>query len=242
MNKRYQLFREAVHASFYHKREIDEGFIIDYLIEKLVYEQHRTKVLSRLYDENIKKLKGADRAKVRMSGLSLQRIFIPYLDRFDELFDYHRDGRLVVMWPTSESHFYLVDEYGPKETEDFGYWKFVGYNLLRPIFAAHGIGTSRPTAKHAGYLLIADRRRRAFYAGYKKEVISHFEVVCDINDQEGKKPVLREFPKLATERVLFEMEKELIRTYGEADLGPHRTDISYLYMPDSNAVATFGIN
>ena len=37
MNKRYQLFREAVHASFYHKREIDEGFIIDYLIEKLVY-------------------------------------------------------------------------------------------------------------------------------------------------------------------------------------------------------------
>ena len=91
MSTRDEIFRDAIGASRLHAAGIDEAFIIDYLIEQLVFERFRSGYLLRIHRDAIKKKLGRYPEEKHL-GLSMKRIYIPYLGRFDELFDYRGEA------------------------------------------------------------------------------------------------------------------------------------------------------
>lgn len=92
MSNRDEILRGAVAASRLHDNGIDEAFIIDYLIEKLIFEQHRAAVLVKIHEDYLSETgRAAPVVSGTRHGLRLERINIPFLAEFDTLFDYRRD-------------------------------------------------------------------------------------------------------------------------------------------------------
>ena len=239
MSTRDKLLRDAIGASKLHTAGIDQAFIIDYLVERLTFEHFRSNYLLRIHSEALRKKIGSHH-EGKGAALSMGRIFIPYFERFDELFGYRGDARLVALVPQFDMTFYLIDRTGATECDDTAYWMLAGYRTLMPIFAAHGIPTGRLVRSKCRNVLLVDRRRRFFYAADADNVIDTFSENPSWEADAAKSGDDR--PSLSPGRVRLAMESELLRLYGDAEVGPDAASFAEYYVPRSRSMVSYGLN
>ncbi len=237
MRIRDQVIADAIAAARECGNKNDPSFIIDYIVELLISGRKldlppaRRNILSG----------GNPTTDLQPPPAGAERIYVPFLNDFDAWMTCETNDRWVAVVPTT-SCMTLVTKKVVRNIDPQPYWMFVGYKVLSPIFAAHGVAASWNGSMYRERILLADKLYGEFYAAARGAALdflgqghfTDFATDRDIPEAEDIETSIDDYLEL--------LASELSRVYGGGPLPTQKPDIGVNYLLPERMLSTYGVN
>jgi hypothetical protein len=237
MRVRDQVIADAAAAARESGNGHDAAFIIDYIVELLISGKRPP-----LPPANRNVLSGSNPiSDLQPPPPGAERIHVPFLKHFDAWMTCKTTDRWVAIVPTT-SCMTLVTKKVLRNIDSQPYWMFVGYRVLSPIFAAHGVAASWSGAMYRERILLADKHHEEFYAAPRRVAMDFLGQGQFADFSTDPEIAMADDLETTMDDHLELLASELSRVYGGGALLTQKPDVGLDYLSHESMITNYGFN